>query len=65
MEYLLIIFTVAIFLSLLPLLLQKIKETPEKPTPKTVSEYDSDGYNRQGYNEVGRNSKANIIAFIT
>lgn len=63
MEYLLIIFTVAIFLSLLPLLLQKIKETPEKPTPKKVSEYDSDGYNRQGYNEVGRNRQGKYNRF--
>ena len=55
MEYLPIIFLVAILLCFLPLLLQKPKSTSKKPTPTRLSEYDSEGYNRQGYNEVGKN----------
>ena len=55
MEYLPIIFIVAIFLCLLLLLSRKSKDTPQKPKPQIVPEYDNEGYNRQGYNEVGRN----------
>ena len=55
MEYLYIILIVVIFLCLLLLLRRKPKETPKKPKPQIISEYDSEGYNRQGYNEVGRN----------
>ena len=55
MEYLPIIFIVAIFLCLLLLLRRKPKDTPQKLKPQIIPEYDSDGYNRQGYNEVGRN----------
>ena len=55
MEYLSIIFIVAIFLYLLLLLRRKPKDTPQKPKLQIIPEYDSEGYNRQGYNEVGRN----------
>ena len=55
MEYLPIIFIVAIFLYLLLLLRRKPKDTPQKPKPQIIPEYDSEGYNQQGYNEVGRN----------
>ena len=55
MEYLPIIFIVAIFLCLLLLLRRKPKGTPQKPKPQIIPEYDSEGYNQQGYNEVGRN----------
>ena len=55
MEYLPIIFIVAIFLCLLLLLSRKSKDTPQKPKPQIIPEYDSEGYNQQGYNEVGRN----------
>ena len=55
MEYLPIIFVVAILLCLLLLLRRKPKDTPQKLKPQIITEYDSDGYNRQGYNEVGRN----------
>ena len=55
MEYLPIIFIVAIFLCLLLLLRRKPKNTPQKLKPQIIPEYDSYGYNRQGYNEVGRN----------
>ena len=55
MEYLPIIFIVAIFLGLLLLLRRKPKDTPQKPKPQIIPEYDNEGYNRHGYNEVGRN----------
>ena len=55
MEYLPIIFIVAIFLYLLLLLRKKPKDAPQKPKPQIIPEYDSEGYNQQGYNEVGRN----------
>ena len=55
MEYLPIIFIVAIFLYLLLLLRRKPKDAPPKPKPQIIPEYDSEGYNQQGYNEVGRN----------
>ena len=55
MEYLPIIFIAAIFLCLLLLLNRKSKDTPQKPKPQIIPEYDSEGYNQQGYNEVGRN----------
>lgn len=55
MEYLPIIFIVAVFLCLLLLLKRKPKDTPQEYKPQVIPEYDSDGYNRQGYNEVGRN----------
>ena len=55
MEYLPIIFIVAIFLCLLLLLRRKPKDTPQKLKPQIIPEYDSEGYNQQGYNEVGRN----------
>ena len=55
MEYLPIIFIVAIFLYLLLLLRRKPKDTPQKLKPQIIPEYDSEGYNQQGYNEVGRN----------
>ena len=55
MEYLLIIFIVAIFLYLLQLLRRKPKGTPQKPKQQIIPEYDNEGYNRHGYNEVGRN----------
>ena len=55
MEYLPIILIVAIFLYLLLLLRRKPKDTPQKPKPQIIPEYDSEGYNQQGYNEVGRN----------
>ena len=57
MEYLPIIFVVAIILCLLLLLKRKPKATPQKPKPQIIPEYDSEGYNQQGYNEVGRNRK--------
>ena len=53
MEYLLL--SVAIFLCILLLILQKLNASSKKRTKESISEYDSDGYNRQGYNEVGRN----------
>ena len=55
MEYLPIIFIVAIFLYLLLLLRRKPKDTPQKPKPQIIPEYDSEGYNQQGYNVVGKN----------
>jgi len=55
MEYLFIIFAVAIIICLLLLLNRKPKETYQKPKTQIFSEYDSEGYNQQGYNEVGRN----------
>ena len=57
MEYLPIIFIVAVFLCLLLLLKRKPKDTPQESKPQVIPEYDSDGYNRQGYNEVGRNKQ--------
>jgi len=54
-EYIPIIFIVAIILCLLPLLRKKSKRPPQKPEPQIILEYDSEGYNQQGYNEVGRN----------
>jgi hypothetical protein len=56
-EYLpiIFIFIFAIFLCFLPLFKQKPKDTPQKPKPTPIPEYDREGYNRQGYNEVGRN----------
>ena len=55
MEYLPIIFVVAIFLCFLPLFRKKQKSTPQKPKPQIIPKYDNEGYNQQGYNEVGRN----------
>lgn len=59
MEYLPIIFVVAValFLCLLPLFRKKSNAAPKKPQPPIIPEYDSEGYNQQGYNEVGRNRK--------
>ena len=55
MEYLPIIFVVAIILCLFLLFKRKPKGTPQKTKPQIISEYDSEGFNQQGYNEVGRN----------
>ena len=63
MEYILIMLFFAIIVLFFLLLLYKQKSTPEKPKPKTISEYDSEGYNRQGYNEVGRNRQGKYNRF--
>ena len=55
MEYIHIIFVVAIILCLSLLPKRKPEKTPQKPKPQISPEYDGEGYNRQGYNEVGRN----------
>ena len=59
LEYLPIIFTVAIvtFLCILLILLRKPKSKQKQSVPRVISEYDSEGYNAEGYNECGKNKQ--------